>query len=70
MEDYYGKYVIHRAAIEGKLKLKLIKHLQKQGFKLDNRDTEGQAPMLLAALNDHKIRKQRKVRGLPTYYRL
>ena len=51
MKDLYGEFVVHQAAIEGKLKL--IKYLHKQGIKLNLKDNHGQTAMLLAALKGH-----------------
>ena len=51
MKDYYGEFVVHQAAMEGKLKL--IKYLHQQGIKLNLKDREGQTPILLAALKEH-----------------
>ena len=48
MIESYGEYVIHQAAIEGKLEL--IKFLHKKGFVLNKMDQNGETPMLLAAL--------------------
>ena len=51
MKDYYGEFVVHQAAIEGRLKL--IKYLHRQGIKLNTTDRDGQTPILLAALKEH-----------------
>ena len=51
MKDYYGEFVVHQAAMEGRLKL--IKYLHQQGIKLNLKDREGQTPILLAALKEH-----------------
>ena len=51
MKDYYGEFVVHQAAIEGRLKL--IKYLHRQGIKLNLKDRDGQTPILLAALRGH-----------------
>ena len=74
MKDLYGELVVHQAAIEGNLKL--IKYFHRQGIKLNIKDTQGQTPMLLAALkgywnivyylhskSDHEIKKSRKVKN-------
>ena len=51
MKDYYGEYILHEAAIEGKLEL--IKYLHKNGAFLNKKDQDGETPMLLAALKGH-----------------
>ena len=48
MKKNYGKYVIHQAAMEGKLKL--IKYFHKKGFALNKMDIDGETPILLAAI--------------------
>ena len=45
------EFVVHQAAIEGRLKL--IKYLHRQGIKLNLTDRDGQTPILLAALKEH-----------------
>ena len=51
MKETYGEYVIHQAAMEGNLEL--VKYFHKKGFALNKMDSEGETPILLAAIKGH-----------------
>ena len=48
MKETYGEYVVHQAAMEGELEL--IKFFHKKGFPLNKMDSDGETPILLAAI--------------------
>ena len=52
MTDSYGQYVLHQAAREGNLNL--VKHLHQHGANLNAKNTDGDTPILLAALNGYR----------------
>ena len=71
MKETYGKFVFHKAAMEGNLEL--IKYLDNKDAIINQMDKYGQTPMLLAALKGywkivcylHKkilIRKEKKAK--------
>ena len=51
MKETYGEYVIHQAAMEGELEL--IKFFHKKGFPLNKMDSDGETPILLAAIKGY-----------------
>ena len=48
MIETYGEYVIHQAAMEGNLQL--MRYFHKKGFALNKMDSDGETPILLAAI--------------------